>query len=76
MIIAKHDQAHTNLSAQFKRHSISRVYEALILNVPKRHEGTIELAIGRDTVERKKFSARTSTTQSFSYGLSSDRTFW
>ena len=59
MIIAKHDQAHTKLSAQFKRHSISRVYEALILNVPKRHEGTIELAIGRDTVERKKFSART-----------------
>ena len=35
MIIAKHDQAHTNLSAQFKRHSISRVYEALILNIPK-----------------------------------------
>jgi 23S rRNA pseudouridine1911/1915/1917 synthase len=59
MIIAKHDQAHTNLSVQFKRHSIARVYEALILNVPKRHEGTIELAIGRDTVERKKFSTRT-----------------
>ena len=31
----------------------------MILNVPKRHEETIELAIGRDTVERKKFSART-----------------
>ncbi len=59
MIIAKHDQAHTNLAVQFKHHSIERVYEALILNVPKRHEGTIELAIGRDTVERKKFSART-----------------
>ena len=59
MIIAKHDQAHTNLAAQFKCHSISRIYEALTLNVPKRHEGTIELAIGRDTVERKKFSART-----------------
>ena len=60
MVIAKHDQAHTNLAAQFKRHSITRVYEALILGVPKRHEGTIELAIGRDTKERKKFSARTS----------------
>ena len=59
MIIAKHDQAHTNLAVQFKHHSIERVYEALTLNVPKRHEGTIELAIGRDTVERKKFSART-----------------
>jgi len=59
MVIAKHDQAHASLAAQFKRHSISRVYEAVILGVPKRHEGTIELAIGRDTKERKKFSART-----------------
>lgn len=59
MVIAKHDQAHANLAAQFKRHSISRVYEAIILGVPKRKEGTIALAIGRDTKERKKFSART-----------------
>ncbi len=59
MVIAKQDQAHANLAAQFKRHTISRVYEALIWGVPKRHEGSIELAIGRDTKERKKFSART-----------------
>lgn len=59
MVIAKHDQAHANLAAQFKRHSISRVYEALVWGVPKPHEGRIELSIGRDTKERKKFSART-----------------
>ena len=59
MVIAKHDKAHANLASQFKRHSISRVYEALIWGVPKRHEDSIELAIGRDTKERKKFSART-----------------
>ncbi|MDT7042914.1 RluA family pseudouridine synthase [Candidatus Nitronereus thalassa] len=59
MVVAKHDQAHANLASQFKRHSITRVYEALILGVPKKHEGTIELAIGRDTKERKKFSANT-----------------
>jgi len=59
MVIAKNDQAHANLAAQFKRHTISRVYEALIWGVPKRHEDSIELAIGRDTKERKKFSART-----------------
>ena len=59
MVIAKHDQAHANLAAQFKRHTILRVYEALIWGVPKRHEGSIELAIGRDTKERKKFSAQT-----------------
>jgi 23S rRNA pseudouridine1911/1915/1917 synthase len=60
MVIAKTDQAHRHLSAQFKLHTITRVYEALVWQVPKRGHGTIELAIGRDAKERKKFSARTS----------------
>lgn len=60
MVIAKTDQAHRHLSAQFKHHTITRVYEALILGVPKKGHGLIELAIGRDSKERKKFSARTS----------------
>lgn len=59
MVIAKTDEAHRGLSAQFKHHTITRVYEALIWSVPKRGQGLIELAIGRDTKERKKFSART-----------------
>lgn len=61
MVIAKTDQSHRHLAAQFKHHTITRVYEALILGVPKKGHGTIELAIGRDSKERKKFSARTST---------------
>jgi len=60
MVIAKTDQAHRHLAAQFKHHTITRVYEALIFGVPKKGHGTIELAIGRDSKERKKFSARTS----------------
>jgi 23S rRNA pseudouridine1911/1915/1917 synthase len=60
MVIAKTDQAHRHLSAQFKLHTITRVYEALVWQVPKRGHGTIQLAIGRDAKERKKFSARTS----------------
>lgn len=60
MVIAKTDQSHRHLAAQFKNHSISRVYEALIYGVPKKGHGLIALAIGRDTKERKKFSARTS----------------
>jgi 23S rRNA pseudouridine1911/1915/1917 synthase len=32
----------------------------LVFGVPKRGRGVIELAIGRDSKERKKFSARTS----------------
>lgn len=59
MVIAKTDQAHRHLAAQFKQHTITRVYEALVWGVPKRGHGLIELAIGRDSKERKKFSART-----------------
>jgi 23S rRNA pseudouridine1911/1915/1917 synthase len=60
MVIAKTDQAHRALAAQFKQHTITRMYEALVWGVPKKSHGLIELAIGRDTKERKKFSARTS----------------
>lgn len=59
MVIAKTDQAHRGLAAQFKHHTITRAYEALVWGVPKNGHGRIELAIGRDTKERKKFSART-----------------
>jgi len=59
MVVAKTDQAHRHLAAQFKHHTITRVYEALIFGVPKKGHGLIELAIGRDIKERKMFSART-----------------
>ena len=59
MVIAKTDEAHRLLSAQFKHHTITRVYEALILGVPKKGHGLIDLAIGRDKKERKKFSTHT-----------------
>ena len=60
MVIAKTDQAHRHLSGQFKLHTIERVYEALVFGLPKKGHGLIELSIGRDSKERKKFSARTS----------------
>lgn len=59
MVVAKTDQAHRALATQFKQHTITRVYEALVWGVPKKPRGLIELAIGRDLKERKKFSART-----------------
>jgi len=61
MVIAKTDPAHRALAAQFKLHTIIRVYEALVWGVPKKGHGLIELAIGRDTKERKKISARTTS---------------
>ena len=59
LVVAKTDQAHRLLAGQFKAHSITRVYEALVWGGPKTREGRIELSIGRDTKDRKTFSART-----------------
>jgi 23S rRNA pseudouridine1911/1915/1917 synthase len=59
LVVAKTDHAHQHLSAQFKEHSINRLYEALICGLPKTREGRIELAIGRDTKDRKTFSPNT-----------------
>jgi len=58
MVVAKTDQAHRSLAAQFKQHSITRVYEALAWGAVKKLEGVIDLPIGRDVKERKKFSPR------------------
>lgn len=59
LVVAKTDQSHRHLAAQFKAHTISRLYEALVWGSPKTREGRIEFAIGRDTKDRKIFSART-----------------
>ncbi|MBH0201577.1 MAG: RluA family pseudouridine synthase [Nitrospira sp.] len=61
MVIAKTDMAHRALAAQFKLHTITRVYEALVWGVPKKSRGLIELAIGRDVKDRKTFSSRTTS---------------
>jgi 23S rRNA pseudouridine1911/1915/1917 synthase len=60
MVIAKTDEAHRHLAGQFKHHTIHRVYEAFIYGVPKKSRGLIELAIGRDSKDRKVFSSKTS----------------
>ena len=59
LVVAKTDPAHRSLANQFKKHTISRVYEALVWGKPKTAEGRIELSIGRDKKDRKKFSPRT-----------------
>ena len=59
LVVAKTDQAHRSLANQFKKHTITRVYEALVWGKPKSGEGRIDLSIGRDTKDRKKFSSRT-----------------
>lgn len=53
MVIAKADQAHRTLAAQFEQHTITRTYEALVRGVPLHEHGVIMLAIGRDTNDPK-----------------------
>ena len=61
MVIAKTDEAHQSLSKQFKTHTIQRVYLALVRGAVKGKMGRVELAIGRDTKDRKRISARTTS---------------
>ena len=56
LVIAKTEAAHAGLSAQFKDHSIERLYEAFVWGVPKPAKGTITGAIGRSTANRKKMA--------------------
>jgi 23S rRNA pseudouridine1911/1915/1917 synthase len=59
LVVAKTEKAHRSLAAQFKAHSVTRRYLALVHGIPKKRRGTIDLSIGRDMRERKKFSSRT-----------------
>ncbi len=57
MVVAKHDQAHAELSRQFKDREVEKEYVALVWGVVKQGR-RIDLPIGRDPVHRKKISER------------------
>ena len=56
LVIAKNDEAHLNLSEQFKVHSITREYTAIVNGHFKESSGTIDAPIGRHGVNRKKMA--------------------
>jgi len=58
LVIAKSDRAHHGLAAQFADHSIARKYDALCWGVPMPPSGSIEGAIGRHPVDRKRMALR------------------
>lgn len=60
MVVAKTDQAHQRISKQFKHHTIDRRYLALVCGRMEKKTGKVVLPIGRDRIDRKKISARTS----------------
>jgi 23S rRNA pseudouridine1911/1915/1917 synthase len=59
IIVAKTDEAHRALTRQFQDRTVTKVYLALVWGAVAADEGTVDLAIGRDTRSRVKISART-----------------
>jgi len=55
LVVAKNDFAHEHLARQFKEHSITRVYNAIVYGNVKNDEGDIDAPIGRHKTDRKKF---------------------
>lgn len=59
MVVAKTWRAHAALSAQFKTHSIRRIYLALVRGNPGKDEGIIDAPLGRHSKDRKRMSTTT-----------------
>lgn len=56
LVVAKNDTAHLRLSEQLKSHTVSRVYEAIVLGNLKADSGTVDAPIGRHPNDRKKMA--------------------
>ena len=57
LVVAKNDQAHRALSAQFKARTVTKIYRAICFGHPKPGRGTVDLAIARDPRNRKRMAA-------------------
>ncbi len=54
LVVAKNDSAHRELARQFAGREVTKIYLALVAGRLQRTRGTIEGAIGRHPVQRKK----------------------
>ena len=60
MVVAKTDASHQHLAAQFKAHSVTKVYRALTVGVIEEDKGTVSCLIGRHPKDPKRMSVRLS----------------
>jgi 23S rRNA pseudouridine1911/1915/1917 synthase len=60
MVVAKNDATHRALSRLFASHDLTRIYKALVWGAPREKAGTVEAAIGRHPVDRKRMAVRRS----------------
>lgn len=56
IVVARTDFAHHHLAQQFARHSIARLYLAVVWGSPEPAEGLIEGNIGRSPTDRKRMA--------------------
>jgi len=56
LVVAKTDKAHEGLAQQFKDHSISRRYAAIVSGHPAPPAGTVRTSLGRSDRDRKKMA--------------------
>ncbi len=59
IVVAKSDDAHRHLSAQFEKHEVQKKYLALVWGNTKDKQGEIVKPVGRHTIDRKKMSTNT-----------------
>lgn len=57
LVVAKNDQAHDNLSIQFKNKTTHRIYYAVVDGRPRVGKGTIQSYLARHLNDRKKFAS-------------------
>jgi 23S rRNA pseudouridine1911/1915/1917 synthase len=56
LVVAKNDEAHRGLSAQFAARTVEKIYLALVTGKLRKPTGTIEEKIGRHSVHRQRMS--------------------
>ena len=59
MVVAKDDEAHHQLTKQFKNRTVEKVYLAIAYGKFNKEEGLIDSDLGRHPTERKRMSTRT-----------------
>ena len=58
IVVAKNDEAHRKLAAQFARRVVKKTYIALVHGWVKQDRGTIRSTIGRDRVRRTRMTTK------------------
>ncbi len=58
IVVAKNDEAHRKLAAQFARREVKKTYIALVHGSLKKDRGTISASISRDRVRRIRMTTR------------------